>query len=48
MANWDAKRKCTEVYMILDDKAIVWHKSLQDDNLDLEDWEAVKNEFLKA
>jgi hypothetical protein len=48
IANWDAKHKCTEVYMILCDKAIVWYESLQDDDLDLEDWDVIKKEFLKA
>jgi hypothetical protein len=48
IANFNAKRKCTKVYMILSDKAIVWYESLQVDDLDLEDWDVIKKEFLKA
>jgi hypothetical protein len=47
IATWNAARKCTELYMILRDKAIVWYESLADDDLDLKDWDVDKKEFLK-
>jgi hypothetical protein len=33
--------------MILRDRAIVWLESLDDDEVDLKDWDVVKNKYLK-
>jgi hypothetical protein len=33
--------------MILRDRAIIWLESLDDDEVDLKDWDVVKKEFLK-
>jgi len=48
IAAWDAARKCNELYMLLRDKAMVWYESLVDEELDLQDWDVVKREFLKT
>jgi hypothetical protein len=34
--------------MILRDRAIVWLEALDDDEVDLKDWDVVKNEFFKT
>jgi hypothetical protein len=47
IATWDNTHKITEFYMILRDKAIVWYESLQDEDLDLDNWDIIKKEFLK-
>jgi hypothetical protein len=47
IATWDNANKIIEFYMVLRDKAIFWWESLQDDNLNLDDWDIFKKEFLK-
>jgi hypothetical protein len=48
-AGWGAARKVTEFVMYLHDATIIWWKLLDDDDdIDLEDWEVIKKEFLKA
>jgi hypothetical protein len=41
LATWDDARKI-KFYMCLRDKAIIWWESLQDDDVDLDDWEVKK------
>jgi hypothetical protein len=47
ITTWDNAHKITEFYMILRDKAIVSYESLEDDDVDLRDWDVTKKEFLK-
>ena len=48
IATWANNRKITEFYMILRDKAVVSWESLEDDNLNQEDWDISKRQFLKT
>jgi hypothetical protein len=48
IAGWNATCKIVEFYMCLCDKAIFCWESLQEDHLDLDDWDIIKAEFLKA
>lgn len=48
IAAWDAARKCAEFNLILRDRAVIWWHSLDDSNIDKQDWEAVKTEFLES
>jgi hypothetical protein len=50
IANWDNDlRRCEEFYMILRDRALLWWDSLSNfDNVNRENWEHVKREFLAA
>jgi hypothetical protein len=49
IAGWNTDaRKCTEFYMILRDKALGWWDSLEDTGVNIENWEQVKTEFLRA
>jgi Retrotransposon gag protein len=46
IATWDEAQKIRELKLCFLDRAIIWWKSLQDDNIDLAVWEDVKKEFL--
>ncbi|EPS57234.1 hypothetical protein M569_17586, partial [Genlisea aurea] len=49
IANWNDERKCIEFYMILRQGAITWWDSLELEDINRDnDWEAVKNHFLRA
>jgi len=48
IATWDAARKCAEFNLILRDRATIWWQSLEDADIDKQDWDAVKTEFLEA
>jgi hypothetical protein len=46
IATWDEARKIRELKLCIRDWAIIWYKSLKDNNIDLTDWDDVKKEFL--
>jgi hypothetical protein len=46
IATWDEARKIRELKLCFRDRAIIWYKSLKDDNIDLNIWDNVKKEFL--
>jgi len=46
IAGWDGPRQCRELYMVLRDRAIVWWNSLDDTDVNKEDWNSVKANFL--
>jgi Retrotransposon gag protein len=46
IATWDEAQKIRELRLCFLDRAIIWWKSLRDDNIDLAVWEDVKKEFL--
>jgi hypothetical protein len=46
IATWDEARKIRELKMCFLDRAIIWYKSLKDDNIDLAVWDNVKKEVL--
>jgi hypothetical protein len=48
IAAWDNTRNIIKFYMCLRDKEIVWWESLQDDDVNLNNWDSVKKEFIKA
>lgn len=50
IAGWNTdERKCTEFYMILRDRALIWWDSLENcDNVDRNVWADVQREFLAA
>lgn len=50
IAGWNTdERKCTEFYMILRDRALIWWDSLENcDNVNREVWADVQREFLAA
>jgi len=50
IANWNTdERKCTEFYMILRDRALIWWDSLENaDNVDRDNWTEIQKEFLAA
>ena len=48
IATWDAARKCAEFNLILRDRATIWWQSLEDADINKQDWDAVKTEFLEA
>jgi len=49
IAGWNTdERKCTELYMILRDKALVWWESLPDTDVNRENWNEVKANFLRT
>jgi hypothetical protein len=46
IATWDEARKIRELKLCFRERAIIWYKSLKDDNIDLAVWDDVKKEFL--
>jgi hypothetical protein len=46
IATWNEAQKIRELKLCFPDRAIIWWKSLQDNNIDLAIWEDVKKEFL--
>ena len=48
IAGWDNARKPKELYMVLRDRAIVWWNSLDDTDVDKDNWDQVKNNFLSC
>jgi len=46
IATWDEACKIQELKLCFRERAIIWWKSLRDDNIDLAVWEDVKKEFL--
>jgi len=48
IAGWGPERTLDNFYMLLRDRAIVWWEQLEDNDVDIADWEAVKTEFLAA
>jgi len=46
IATWDEARKIRELKLCFPERAIIWYKSLRDDNIDLAVWDDVKKEFL--
>jgi hypothetical protein len=48
IATWDEARKIRELKLCFRDRAIIWWKSLRDDNIDLAVWDNVKKEFLET
>ena len=48
IANWNEERRRQELYMILRGKALIWWASLEDTNIDRDNWNAVKTEFLQV
>ena len=47
IATWDEARKIREQKLCFRERAIIWYKSLKDDNIDLAIWDDVKKEFLE-
>ena len=48
IAQWNPARQCTELYLTLRDRALVWWDSLENDDIAVNNWDIVKAEFLKA
>jgi hypothetical protein len=48
IAGWDNARKLLEFKMCLRDKAVGWFEGLTEDGVDTNNWDTVKNEFLKT
>jgi hypothetical protein len=46
IATWDEARKIRELKLCLQERAIIWWKSLRDTNIDTAVWDDVKAEFL--
>jgi hypothetical protein len=46
IATWDEARKIRELKICFRECALIWYKSLRDDNIDLAVWDDVKKEFL--
>jgi len=46
IANWDGPRRCQEFYMILRDRAVLWWNSLADTDVDRNNWDQLKANFL--
>ncbi len=46
IATWDEARKIGELKLCFREHAIIWYKSLKDDNINLAVWDDVKKEFL--
>ena len=46
IATWDEARKIRELKLCFRERALIWWKSLRDDNIDLAVWNDVKAEFL--
>jgi hypothetical protein len=46
IATWDEARKIRELKLCFWERAIIWYKSLKDNNIDLAVWDNVKKEFL--
>jgi len=46
IAAWDEARKIRELKLCFRERALIWWKSLRDDNIDLAVWNDVKAEFL--
>ncbi len=46
IATWDEARKIRELKLCFRERAIIWYKSLKDDNIDFAVWDDVKKEFL--
>jgi hypothetical protein len=46
IATWDEARKIRELKLCFREHAIIWYKSLKDNNIDLAVWDDVKKEFL--
>lgn len=48
IATWDDARKCEEFYAILRDQALVWWYNLKDHGVPENDWNRIKEAFLKV
>ncbi len=46
ITNWDEARKIRELKMCFRYRAMIWCKSLKDDNIDFAVWDDIKKEFL--
>jgi hypothetical protein len=46
IAAWDEAQKFRELKLCFWERAIIWYKSLRDDNINLAIWDEVKKEFL--
>ena len=47
IATWDEAQKIRELKLCFCNRAIIWWKSLRDDNINLAVWDDIKKEFLK-
>ena len=45
-AGWNNQRKLSAFFLVLRDKALVWHKSLKLDRINLRDWDIVRRQFV--
>lgn len=48
IANWNDARKLSEIYLVLRDRAVLWWNSLLDANIDRNNYQAVKANFLAS
>ena len=48
IAGWAINCNILKFKMCLRDRAVAWWESLQEDNLDLADWDIVKREFMET
>ena len=46
-AGWNNQRKLSAFFLVLRDKALVWHKSLKLDRFNLRDWDVVRGQFIQ-
>ena len=46
-AGWNNQRKLSAFFLVLRDKALVWHKSLKLDRFNLRDWDVVRGQFIE-
>jgi hypothetical protein len=46
IATWDEAHKIRELKLCLQERAIIWWKSLRDTNIDIAVWDNMKAEFL--
>ena len=45
-AGWNNQRKLSAFFLVLRDKALIWHKTLKLDRINLQDWDIIRRQFI--